>query len=86
MGKLNRLDKEYKYTKNTFKKQIKKMNYKEKQDEYNDVSLAIQKGKMIVSKGNNPYKKGGAGINVKILKWKRGLLIQELQKETGVLQ
>ena len=69
-----------KHTKNEFKRNIKNMPYNELLKEYNDINLQILKASNMSSKAQNPYDKGQ--YPVKLLKWKKGLLIQEMQKKT----
>jgi len=70
-----------KHTKNEYKRKIKELNYNELREEYNDINKEIMKSRQLRANFQNPYEKEN-GINVKLLKWKRGILIQELHQKT----
>ena len=70
-----------KHTRNEFKKFIKDSSYDELQKELNKVNrLLFMARDLIQSQKQNPYSKDNGKIDVKMLKYKKGLIINKLNK------
>ena len=72
------------HRKNEYKKIIANLDYKALKKEYEDLNLQISKAQMLIHKGINPYGKkqdvGSDKIPVKLIKWKRAIVVQRLMK------
>jgi hypothetical protein len=73
------MEDDYKHTRNLFKDKVRRMDYNELLNQYNDLNIEILKARNLSSTNQNPYQAGR--FPVKLLKWKRGLIIQEMLKK-----
>jgi len=70
----------FNHTKNNYLKAIRVMPRTELQKELQETELNLLKGKMFISKAQNPYgsKQQPTRINIKLLKWKQKQLKRNL--------
>jgi len=71
--------KEFKHTKNEFKKKIKGQSFNDLQKEIQDINLELQKGRILKYKGINPYGTNqDKGFDMRMLRYKKSVINQEL--------
>lgn len=74
------------YTKNEYKKKIRAMSYEQLQKEAQQVSFQLIKGKRQMAMFQNPYgnkqEQGTSKQNMKLLRWMKSILIQQLLTTT----